>query len=266
MKFIARIVGLVFVLVGFAGLVAAVAAIVGAWTVRGKVQEQAPQVIASAHESLQSIDDQLNQAQQAVQRASTGVETFRAAAQTAASKLGEGGMVDPQSLSVLDEQVSPRFENARELLQTVEATTVFVTKLGSFAESIPGVSVDELSPDGPLRTNISHAVSELRKIGELLETARQRVAEIREDPQITRERVEQVIEIANGIQERLTAVESSIVAFDETVATADDKLALVEREWPSWLQIAVVTATCLLVWLALSQLGLLLWGNRLLRD
>jgi hypothetical protein len=246
-----RIVALLTILLGTAGLLLSLAAGIGVWVVKGPVTDHATHVFERIEDALDLADQGLDHANtslaRAVERLGSAKEEQRKLAQ-APQKTGPLGRLLARTVQ---QKIAPEIGDAHETLHSVAEAAVVVNSvledIGNFPSlSIPGLDLGRLTE---LNTRLSEVGPAAWELSRLL-TER----DLNSDSDAVRTQ-------ASRIEQALTTMRGSIAEYASQVTQVRQRTQELKSWTLPWITPAAAIVSLICLWIALSQVIVLAYAR-----
>jgi hypothetical protein len=245
-----RIVGAICALLSTIVFLAFVGGIVGIWLVREPLTAKSDRILGRIEDTLRLVTHGLTDLGNALRKAEDNLHQY----QKGAAK-SDG---NPQNDAVLKlvawqlkSQVAPDIGKARETLIGVSEASVVLNSLLDDVNECPTVQFDRLDPEQLHR--VTHTLSRVT-------TSAQDLSRLLEEGKMTDSQ-----EAATRMEEGLQRVRDAVGGFDSRLTEIKTRVTDLKAQLPRRIDIGVVVLTAVFVWLALSQISLLMHGWAWLR-
>jgi peptidoglycan hydrolase CwlO-like protein len=255
--FLKRTGGVVVIIISGLVLLAMVLGVTGLWALRGGMNNLTAAVFSPIDSALTTVGNALEKVDTRVSSARTRVSN----AQTFVEQLGENLPGNGVVLSAISEtvgvQMGTEIDAANESVSNALDLTNGANNAIEALNKLPNFNV-------PALTNASQALEER------MTTLRDRVQQLRTDMeamvegrlQITSSRVNSLLEDLDG---SLEAIQSKVNEQIGSVQQSQARITALKSDIEGWITIGTVVSTIFLVWIALSQVAMLMYGWSLLK-
>jgi predicted nucleic acid-binding Zn-ribbon protein len=257
-KVLKRTGGVIIMIISVLVLLISLAGAGGMWFVSAKAQEFTTAVFAPVESGLDTATRALEQVNTRVSTARTRVTD----AQQSVAQWGQGTITDGSALQAISDtvrtelqpeidQVREVADNARDLVTGVNNASVAVNNL--FGANLPTLTDDVQAIQARI-TSLGDRLQELRADLEAMVQGRVEAAASRVNTLLAN--------LDSGLQD----VQSAINEHVGTVQQGQAQVASLKSDISSWITISWVVATIFLLWIAVSQVAMILYGWSLLRS
>jgi DNA repair exonuclease SbcCD ATPase subunit len=228
------------------------------WILSTRAQEFTTAVFAPLESGLDTANNALDNVNTRVSNASARVsEVQESVAQWGQSPIGDGAVLQAISDTVATElqpeidQAREAIGNARDLANGVNTAAVAVNNL--FGADLP-TRTDELQASEERMTSLGDRLQELRAELEAMVQGRLQNAASRVNALLA--------DLDSGLQNVESAVNNQIGNVQQSQARIDS----LKSDISGWITLIWVVATIFLLWIAVSQVAMLLYGWALFRN
>jgi hypothetical protein len=102
-------------------------------------------------------------------------------------------------------------------------------------------------------------------LAERLKTLHATLTRVREDRQVRKEIVDQVVSLARNVDSELNLLEDKLGRVRQRAAELQTEVAELRADIPRWITLAAVISSVILAWMALGQFALVCLGRRVCR-
>jgi hypothetical protein len=240
-----RLLAVFVLLISVVVLLAAMAAVVGLWVVRGPATERLERLFDRADAVVKVAQAALARADGSLAKAAQSLNTVKEKHQ----ELGSGADKDRAILNLIamgiNSEVAPEVQETRErLLAVTEAAVVLDSVLGDLND-LPAVSVSgpEAQRLGEIRQRLAQLAGITQQLGGMLNQG-----------QPDKDALGSGVVDIDAI---LTKVRALVTEYTAKVAKAQEELAAWRARAFTWITIGVPAVSVLLVWIALGQVSLI---------
>lgn len=236
-------------------LVLSLAGIAGCWMANAQISGSIVDVLTVADTRLETVDKGLDKADAALTRARATTAAVEKSAESLGADVEQNKPVVTVISNTVGAELAPLVHTTRETVRTVREAVVAVNSTIEALNAMPFVSV----PTPELTT--------LQKLSDDLESLEAMVKELRATIDRRRSEIVQgTVSVVTGpttqIDSALERAQATVAQYSQRVKSIRAALAAARSEVPVWLNVAAVVITVVLLWVAFSQVGLLVHGWR----
>ena len=251
-----RIVALLTILLGTAGLLLSLAAGIGVWVVKGPVTDQATHVFERIEAALDLADQGLDHANTSLARAAERLGSAKEEQRKLAQQPQKNSPLRRMLARTVQQKIAPEIGDAHETLHSVAEAAVVVNSVledvGNFPFlSIPGLDLDRLTKLNSRLSEVGPAAWELSR---LFTEGEPNADSDSATTQVSR------------IEQALTTLQGSIAEYASQVTQVRQRTQDLKSWTLPWITTASVIVSVICLWIALSQVSVLAharswWAN-----
>lgn len=246
---IRRVVGLLFLLLGVAGIVLSAAGIVELWRYRAVAADKLDHVGARAEKLLVVATDSLREVATLLKHARKDLDDFRDTAETKAPQGTVSSDVQNFLVKTLLNKYAPRLDNADRTLNTALDAAVVINAVLEGVNQIPLARLTDLDTDQlrDLSGELKGVIGSAQKLSDYLKKE-------------TGVSSADISASATQMKDALTRAATKLDSLAARAGAAKDRVTELRTEMPDWLTTAAIALTAFLSWFALGQLCLTVRG------
>lgn len=255
-----RPIAIIFILVGFIGLVLGGVGIYQIWQARAGVETSLLAALDTTHETITITQSALTTASGALDTIGSNLTQLNNTLQTVAQSLNDAVPVLSSFATLMQDKLPTTLEATQTSLETAEASAALLDSIMRALTSIPFYLGEPYQPEVPLDVSVQNVAASLDdlpasliEIGGQLETNQSNFSDI-EDELIA------LSVTLTGINTDLTNAQATLTAYETLLTDLDAQLTLLETSLPDILSVVAWFLTVLLGWLMFTQLGLIVQG------
>ncbi len=262
---ISRFFGITLLLTGLTGILLAGYGIYNVWRLKGPITASAKADLNLTITALDAINEGLTVAEGSLDAAANNIDTLESTLVAVATGIEQ----TPELLDAVSTLI------ANDLPTTIEATQTSLDAARSSAEilenvlvvitSIPFIPGEPYAPEVPLyvalgevSTSLEEIPASLSKMDDSLGSTRENLIEVEFELLSMADTVGQITMVVDDTQEVIDRYQTTIQALSR-------RMKAIEARLESWFNILAWSLTVLLVWIGLTQVGLILQGSALLQ-
>jgi hypothetical protein len=252
---------LAVILMALAVLFAAlsVGGIFGTWRVSNSLTDGIVGVLSRVDTALETTDNGLNTLNTRVANARVEVDAFEEAVLIAAEEFVDNPVIITTLSDRLDLGIAPAILKARDTVESVRETLVGIQNAVQAVNALPFVSLDP-PEEGPL-ARLSEGIAALT---EGVEAVRTGVREAKVEVAI--QVVFRIGRATSRFDEGLGTIETAVTDLRGRVSELRSDVSRLKSRLVSWLDIAAVVITLILLWIIFSQVVLFVLGLSIYRQ
>jgi hypothetical protein len=257
-------IGVLLLIAAVAGLMISVAGIVGVWRIVAGMKAGLASTGGMLETTLLATADGLGIARQSLTQADDALDTLADTVDTAGQSLGDTAPLIDSLTQVTSTDLPETIRTTQGALASAQASAETIESTLRLITSIPLLPIQPYQPEVPLGQALQEVSSSLDAIPESLASMEAALANTA-DNLVTIER--QLDDIALGVaavSASLAAAQDVVSQYTQVVASMQQQVVTAQTVLPRQLEAIGWFVTVLLIWLGLSQLGLLVQGFDLL--
>ena len=265
MNAIRRSAGLGIILLASAMMILCLAGIVGIWLVKCRVDAMGNCIFKAADNSLNFMDEKLDRIEIAFKNGNRRIGLISNAVNHLPEKGAEIKTETISLLKSLDEEVFEPLKTAETWIDSTQAVAVGVGKVSEAVVTSEYAATHKDSMGVEMAERLQSCSESLVEILTTLQEVRQGLIDIRDDAASARRiaarivaRLAQIDTRMANLCKRIEKVHAGIIEMKGAVSDLRDRF-----QW--WTMLGAVLLNLLLVWFAVSQIGMILHGLPLFR-
>lgn len=255
-----RILRLLTLLLGLVGLVGCIAAIIGAWSVRARLNQATENVFATIDDSVVVVRERLTQTQARIEASKITMEGIAGGLKDWAKRETGERLALRLDMAEKTERLGAALRQADHWLEVSESSVELVQRALSMGSStgapIDTTSVDRLIEEiTSLRVQLAEATVVIGRIHE-------RTTGVSEQKSL-KEKIEQAAQLALRVVATLGLLDSRLKKLENGLSETQGNLQELGVRALRWILVVTVGITLLAVWMAAGQiaLSLLAWNG-----
>ncbi|PKO17826.1 MAG: hypothetical protein CVU39_04905 [Chloroflexi bacterium HGW-Chloroflexi-10] len=253
-------IGILLILAALAGLAISVTGIIGIWRIENAMKTSFVDTLDLLDDTLQATADGITVADQSLSQGITSINTLTQTIETTGKSVEDSiPLVDTfTQMTILD--LPKTIETTQEALESAQSSAAVIDTTLALLTTIPYspiTSYDNTVPLGDALGEVSVSLDalpiSLATMEKPLEKSKENLTEIGT----------QITTMATDIQEinnSLTNARKVTTQYQGVISTLQQQLALTRQNLPGQLEMISWFLTVALVWLGLTQIGLLMQG------
>ena len=255
MQRLKRILAIIVMIISVLMLVLSLAGIIGAWIVRPQITTSLEEVAARAETRVNNAKQGLDQLDTGLSDAGNQIAEMEQNLQSFGSDLEQNKPLITKVTDGLESKLGSFLETAGEIVTTILEAITALNSTVETLNAIPFVSIP--LPEFERIETLSQGFEDTQtQVQDLRATIDQQQSEIIQGT------VSIVSEPLSRINSRLDALQTRVSGYSEQLAAIQAGLSEFKTSIGRWLTYAAVLVTFIMLWLALSQVGLLVLGWR----
>jgi ABC-type multidrug transport system fused ATPase/permease subunit len=258
MTLLRRTLALVLVLLGIVGLVGSLAALTALWVYKGPLEKRAISVLDRLEAALGRATKGLRVVRDTTAQAREDLDEFKKTSAPATGDAKKNSLVMRTLARTVKQELAPQVSDVHATLSGVTEASVVLGSLLEGADRLPLGSVGRVDTE-ELR-NLTGLLGEVgktsRRLSELIPPEKRA-----DDPSAA----EALRTDTRAVEEGLNTVHAASADYETRVADLASRVAAIHAGLPNAIQTGSLLLTVVLVWIAISQVIVLLYARLLWR-
>ncbi|KPL74145.1 hypothetical protein ADN00_14195 [Ornatilinea apprima] len=263
-RFFYRIAALLMMVSAILGWVISATGIYLVWRVEPHVSNGLVTAATSLDETLAATEGLLKVADSSLEQAEKSIQLVETTVDTLAGTLESTSEVTSAVADVVGDTLGDMVKGTRAALNTMTKTARLIDDTLGFVASVPFIG-RSYKPEVPLSDSVSDVSASMNDLptalGQMsvdMQTTSGSLVQLSKD---TRKLATSLADIQDNLAETREVVES----YQTTVTDVRGSLAVAIQNLPTWVKIAAVSITLLLVWVFLAQVAIFIYGRELFK-
>jgi methyl-accepting chemotaxis protein len=253
-----RITGFALILASIAGLLFSLAGIFGIWTVQRNLTESLTQTVDLIDLTLETTTQGLTVVNDSLIRANTDVRALSTTLQTTGRAIRDTNPMIVEVSGLVADEIPDSILKMQTALTSAQASARLIERTLTLIGNIP--LMPAYNPPVPLDMALGEVVASLDAIPESLSAVETSLNTSRGNLIMIEAEFNIMARHINDINTSLTDARVVITQYQEVVSVLHEQVTTVQTNLPAWMDTATWFITVGLVWLGLTQLGLLAQG------
>jgi prefoldin subunit 5 len=254
-----RVLGIVVIVISILVLIISLGGVVGTWVVRADVARLVENVVSQTDAALQRAEDGVSRLNNQLDQTGSNISTITTTINTIGDQVEANNVI----LQAIDQIAGTSLVPALENLQTT-ANDLY-DKLVAVNSKVETLSqIPPFRGKGDVLDKASNVLTGLQEALQNLANFRQAVSDAKSS--VTQKTVAVLTAPLNRLNNTLQTIQTAITGVQQTLGDLQTSLATFQTTVISWLNIAAILITLLLLWIALSQYSLILHGWAMFKD
>ena len=255
-----RIIGILIILAALVGLVISIGGIAGVWQVRSMITANLNNTLGMLEQTLTATSDALKVAQTSLDQAITSVDTLSATIQTTGKSVHDTlplfnslNKLTTQDLPGTIETTQKALDSAKSSAEVIDSTLALVT-------SFPLLPMQPYKPDVPLGVALSQVSTSLEPLPESISSMGEPITNLSANVSTMEGQFNTIAQNIGDINTSLTQAKNVITQYQTVISTLKSQVTSGKNNLPIYVQTMAWLFTVVLIWLGLTQVGLLFQG------
>ncbi len=259
-----RIIGITLIAAAATGMFISLYALTGMWRIKKPVEATLVKNLETAATTLEATDDGLSIANQFLDSTSASIMAFETTVETLAKSIDDTGpFLDSLSTLMADDLPNTIASTQTSLLAAQSSARIIDNVLRSVT-SIPFFPGDPYNPPVPLHVALAQVSDSLEGLPESLSAMEGSLDTTNDNLGTIKVEVERMAKDISQINDTLTEAKKVVTQYQTVVSDLQSSVKVMRARLPRWINSLAGTFSIVLLWLAITQVGLLVQGFELL--
>jgi hypothetical protein len=255
-----RITGYALILASIAGLLFSLAGIIGIWGVQRDVKESLTETIDLLDLTLVTTTQGLIVVDESLTKASTDVRALSDTLRTTGRAIRDTNPMVVEVSELVADELPDAILKTQTALTSAQASARLIERTLTVISNLPLLPIESYNPPVPLDTALGDVVTSLEPIPESLTSMEATLNTSRGNLIMIEAEFNIMARHINDINTSLSDARTVIGQYQEVVSSLQEGIGNLKANLPVWLNMATWFITFGLIWLGLTQLGLLAQG------
>ncbi len=261
-----RIMAILLIIAAVAGLIFSLGGILAAWVVKPTVTSQLVDVVELANSGLDTTAEGLVVAELSLKSAITSVNSLENTILTTANTVSGTTPMLETLITLTSKDLPKAITSAQTSLSSAQQSAKIVDNVLVLLTSLPFVSKDAYNPEVPLNVALGQVSKSLDDLPKSISSMGTNIETTQENLVALNGSIARMASDIGEIQTSLEDAQTVLKKYQRLVADAQDVLKNLEKTVSKQVGVAVVIVTVFLIWLAVTQLGMLVEAFRMLTE
>ena len=255
-----RLFGMIFIVIGLAGVVLGGIGIYKIWQVKPVVETRVMSMLGTTKETLKTTQTGLSNLKQSLETIDGNITNLNQTIVTVAQSLNDAVPVLESISVLLQEELPATLEATQTSLETAEASAKLLDSVMRALTSIPFYPGEKYEPAVPLDVTVKNVALSLEdvpasliEVGDELESNQENFSDIEDDL------LALSVTLA-GINTNISSTKITLEDYQTLLTDAGTQVTLIEESLPSTLNSLTQLLGLVIVWLIFTQMGLVVQG------
>jgi hypothetical protein len=255
-----RITGFALILASIAGLLFSVAGIVGIWGVQRNLTDSLIETVDLLDLTLVTTTQGLTVVNDSLTKASTDVRALSATLQATGRVIRDTNPMVVEITGLVSNELPDTILKTQTALTSAQASARLIERTLTIISNIPLLPIEAYNPPVPLDVALGEVVTSLDPLPESLSAMEKTLNTSRGNLIMIEAEFNIMARHINDINTGISDARTVIRQYQGVVSTLQQRITTLRTNLPTWMNMATWFITIGLVWLALTQLGLLAQG------
>ena len=259
-----RILGISLVLAALVGLAVAVIGITGVWKFEAKLLTSLQNTLDLLDTTLQTTADGRTLASDSLEKADTSLETLVSTIETTGKSVQDLVPLLDTLTSITTISLPETITSTQQALESAQTSAGIIDSTLQFIASIPFLGVKQSPTRAPLGDALGEVSDSLDDMPDTLRSMDGSLTSARSNLTTFEDHFTAISNNISQIGDSLDTARDVTAQYQEVVANLQTKVQQTREDLPITLAMTAIVLTVIFVWLALTQLGLMMQGLELM--
>lgn len=246
-----RGIGVVTLFLSGVVLIGCLAGVVLIWVLRPSLLDTSAEIMARADSALRLAEEKTENAGELVKRIQAAVDPIASKILELANKPGR----TPEEEQQVKDRIDARLEQVDSMASVAETAVTSLHQASLLANSFK-------ARGSPPKEDSQDRTQSLAALAKALKEFREIIENIRDKKDVRKQVADDVLRLTRNVNENLTTVDARLKEIHERAGKLRTEVEEARLSIPDVVTRAAVVGSVLLVWLALGQAALAVWGCR----
>jgi len=259
-----KIIGVLLVLAAVVGLIICIAGIVGAWQVRGSVSTNLGQTLDLLDNTLGATGDALGVADQSLGTARESVDMLASTIQTTGKSISDTVPLLDSLTTLVTSDLPETVATTQEALDSAKSSAEMIDTTLTLITAIPLLPLDPYTPKVPLSEALGDVSKSMQPLSDSFTGMENSLNATRDNLVSIDSQIDAIAKNVASINTSLSTAVDVIEQYKGVIDVLRNQVAAAKAGLPQIMNIMAWLFTVVLVWLGLTQVGLLMQGFEML--
>lgn len=259
-----RILGVLLVVAAIFGLIFSGWGLARIWTIKGKVTEDILSTVELTATTLEATSNGLFLAEQSLTQAKVDVVSLKNTLEATGRAIRATNPIITSLSDLMENDLPDAIQATQMSLETAQSSARLIENFLRTLSSIPFLPIEPYNPQVPLQESLKDVSDSLDGIPESLLDMENNLRQSQGNLILIQAEFNIMARHVQQINESLTNAETIVVEYQQVVSEVQERVSSLENDIPRRINNLAWWLTFILIWLAITQLGVLLQGVSLL--
>lgn len=259
-----RILGVLLVVAAIFGLIFSGWGLVRIWTIKGQVTEDVLSTVELTQTTLTATSDGLFLAEQSLTQAKVDVISLKNTLEATGRAIRATNPIIASLSNLMKNDLPDAIQATQMSLETAQSSARLIENFLRTLSSIPFLPIEPYNPEVPLQESLQEVSDSLDRIPASLLDMEDNLRQSQGNLILIQAEFNIMARHVQQINESLTNAETIVVEYQQVVSEVQERVSSLENDIPRRINNLAWWLTFILIWLAITQLGVLLQGVSLL--
>jgi peptidoglycan hydrolase CwlO-like protein len=255
-----RITGYALILASVAGLIFSLAGIIGIWGVQRNLTESLTETVDLLDLTMETTTQGLTVVDESLTKASTDVRALSATLQTTGKAIKDTNPIVVEVSELVADELPDAIFKTQTALTSAQASARLIERTLTIISNLPLLPIEAYNPPVPLDVALGEVVTSLEPLPDTLSAMESTLSTSQGNLIMIEAEFNIMARHINEINGSLTGARAVITQYQGVVSSLQEQINNLQTNLPTWMNMATWFITIGLVWLGLTQLGLLAQG------
>lgn len=260
-----KLLGLFLIVAAAAGIIFCIFCLFEIWQVKPALTQTVSDNLTLLDETLGATEDSLTLVGQLVQTTSTDMASLQTTTQALAQTIHDSNPMLDSLASLAGNDLPDAITAAQTSLASAQSSAQLIDTVLGALTSIPFSPITQYKPEVPLHTSLSQVSTSLNTIFPSLATIHTSLNAAKTNLGVVEIELTKISTTFKGISDNLGNAQKSIDQYKTVTTKLKARVEAIQPPAPDLITTIAWILTTLLVWVLISQLGLLVQGFDFLR-
>lgn len=254
------IIGALLIIASLAGLIICVGGIYGAWQVRGLLVANLESTLNLLDNTMGATGDALIVASDSLGTATRSVDALAATIRTTGKSVNDTLPLIENLTKLTSEDLPGTIRTTQQALNSAQTSARVIDSTLRVVTAIPLLPLEPYDPQVPLSDSLGEVADSLDSLPDSLISMKASLESTQKNMGQIGGQFDSIAADVSEINASLTTAKDVISQYQTVVATLQQQLATTKASLPNYVDIMAWVFTVVLVWLGLTQVGLMMQG------
>jgi uncharacterized phage infection (PIP) family protein YhgE len=255
-----RIIAIAMIIAAIAGLVFSVGGIVAVWMVKEPLTTSLTNTLDLVGTTVEATSSALETANQTLANAADSITALESTISTTGQTISDTSPLLEMINSILTKSLPGTIEDTRAALNTAKDSAASIESTLRLLTSIPLLPITPYNPEVPLPDALGRVSDRLEPIPQKMKDLAPTITKSQENITALSTKVDEMATSIGEIRTNVESAQSVLTQYQELLVSLESRISTAQDALPSFMTTAAWFFTIVLIWLGLTQVGLLTQG------
>ena len=263
---VSRTIGLVLIVSAISGILICALGIIAVWKLKSPLIQAANTNLATLSTMLASTDEGLALAAQSLETASTSIDTLQSTVDTLAKSINNTTPLVDTLSSLLSDDLPETIQATQTSLGSAQSSAKIMDNVLKVVTSIPFFPGEPYNPSVPLNVALGQISDSLKPLPDTFSAINVSLEKTKDNLVVIKADIGLIAEYIRQIQRSLDKSQTVVTQYQTITESLQRRVTSAEQKIPRVINASAWIATLVLLWLASTQIGLLVQGLEMQRE